>query len=533
MLKKVIAGVLSAVVCTSTLLSNGNPFITNVYPDSKNDTSTDHVSNLGFESSNSLGNFITHAAEEDQTVKKLANTDVGENEYMVTGLDYDPATGKIAVTSTQPCDCKLLVSFIDENSNELFASIEGNVEAGRLKHTEVSVDTSKLGDYFVIKAQLFDGLYNPVGAPFAVKKYTKEMADIISKTTNDFAQDRVINFDEDETNNFVVLSDDTIIAKSSEGKNELVSSDFENNVFVFENADDTVKRLEKGKFFYIQPSPESIVSIAVEDVKVDGDTVTVSGSDDIDDMLAFVKFESQSDPRDAVLDMETADEGIERTDTDFEETGVMSFDMTQYLLSYSASNSESLSLNGSIPLGSSGIDLGASVGVSFTQSFEFYKEWGYTYVYYELKTESTFSVTLGVDNGDNDVLKNLDEDECSPRVGSVTIPTSIPGATVKISLDIVLELEASLSVTFSTTSVYGFQYDTDYGMETIDKTVENSNGITVKLEGKAFVGLKISASLDALDLGFVSLLEFSLYAKVGLEITGALEVSYAHNGASR
>ena len=46
------------------------------------------------------------------------------------------------------------------------------------------------------------------------------MADILSKTTKDFAQDRVVNFDDDEANNFVVLSDDTI-----EGKPVLNSQD--------------------------------------------------------------------------------------------------------------------------------------------------------------------------------------------------------------------------------------------------------------------------------------------------------------------
>ena len=156
MLKRVIAGALSAVICTSAILSSGNSCVTSIDPDSKNNESIDRVSNLDFESSNSLGNFITHAAEQDQTVKQLSNPGVGEGEYMVTGLDYDQATGKMAVTSTQPFDSKFIISFVDEESGELFISVEGIAEAGRLKRTEASVDTSKLGEFFLIKVQLFE-----------------------------------------------------------------------------------------------------------------------------------------------------------------------------------------------------------------------------------------------------------------------------------------------------------------------------------------------------------------------------------------
>lgn len=117
MLKRLVAGALSALICTSAILSSGNKFITSIAPDGKNDSKIDNASNLDFESSNSLGNFITHAAEEDQTVKKLANSDVGEGEYMVTGLDFDPDTGKLAVTSTQAKDSKFVITFVNDEDD--------------------------------------------------------------------------------------------------------------------------------------------------------------------------------------------------------------------------------------------------------------------------------------------------------------------------------------------------------------------------------------------------------------------------------
>ena len=61
------------------------------------------------------------------------------------------------------------------------------------------------------------------------------MQEILAADIHDFNEEQVINFDENEDTNFIVLSEDTVKAESSDTVNTLVAYDYDNDAFVFEN----------------------------------------------------------------------------------------------------------------------------------------------------------------------------------------------------------------------------------------------------------------------------------------------------------
>ena len=152
-----------------------------------------------------------------------------------------------------------------------------------------NLEEKNITPYFVIVPDknfyLADKNGNALSDTSSVDTYTKIMQEIAETDIHDFDEDRVVNFDENEDTNFIVLSDDTVIAESSDTENSLVSADFDNNTFVFEHIDESIQYLQNGDFLYVQPDEENIIAVSVDNVDIDGDTATVTGSDDIDDIV--------------------------------------------------------------------------------------------------------------------------------------------------------------------------------------------------------------------------------------------------------
>jgi len=114
----------------------------------------------------------------------------------------------VQIASTQSADAKIVVSFIDDETSKNALSVETSVGAGKLINSGVKADTSKLPQYYAVKAQLFDKMNRPVGEAYTLSRYTKAVQDIIATDITAFDEEQVVNLDEDETTNFLVLSED-------------------------------------------------------------------------------------------------------------------------------------------------------------------------------------------------------------------------------------------------------------------------------------------------------------------------------------
>ncbi len=313
--KKFTAGVLAAFMFASSV-SHEELWKRPAKETTKKDSVEESSSNVEMEATNSLGNYLTQMAQtQEQESQKLVNQAIAKDEFSIIGLSFDAATGVVIAKTTQAADCTLRVSVLNDDDGKEVAVSEKALQRGRDTVTQLEFNAEAFPEYFKIQAELIGPMQDMLCTPFTLSDYTREMQEIKAADVNDFEPEYVVNLDEREDTNFVVLKEDTKMAASSETTNTLVSADYENNVFVFENADAAITELEKGDHFYIRPDAENLIAIIVDGVEIVDHQAIISGSDEsIEDMFAFVKIEV-----DAGLTSEetiTADELLKTEETE-------------------------------------------------------------------------------------------------------------------------------------------------------------------------------------------------------------------------
>ena len=479
MFKKLISGALSAaIIVTSAASSN---FFGTADISKKTSPNSDPCNiDYDLQATNSLGKYLKSMADKnnnDLNPEKMSNKT--DSSFAMNSLDFKIDTGMITAFSTQSEKCYMRFSFINEDTNETAAAYKCEVDAGQCTMTEKKVDTKELPQYFLLTAELVDKNDKVISETYHVDKYTKIMQEIAETDIHDFDEDRVVNFDENEDTNFIVLSDDTVIAESSDTENSRVSADFDNNTFVFEHIDESIQYLQNGDFLYVQPDEENIIAVSVENVEIDGDTATVTGSDDIDDMLAFIKFETTGGMTGADVDTSNSDENFVFPGHE-NETKFTLEDETPLEFRYNSRKPINFNLEASITIP---FDTHAAtdedfhdddVNLSLTGNFvgkvklNICKKWTYTSIQFSLNPE--FNITLkfeaeftpvDLDASKFDKIKSLSDSlmqknkDWTGRLLDIKIPTAIPGLFVDttVSFNVIISGELSISFKWSPTII--------------------------------------------------------------------------------
>ena len=361
------------------------------------------------------------------------------------------------------------------------------------------------------------------------------MQEILETEVTDFEPERVVNFDEDETTNFLVLSDETVKAESSEEVNTLVSADFEHDTYVFSNADDTLLDLESGSDFYIQPDKENIIAIKVDSVEKDGDTVTVKGENNVEEILAFAKFESVSYLSDGEFDTTDADEEVDFPDLPagqkkyaIDPSQGINFMSKNVGIENSGSASKTFSFDASKADEDDSEDnskFPTDSGFSFTGSlkitvqFNFYKSW--TYTSFDMTITPEFSATVKLE-GEVE-LQNAIPLTKKIKLGEVKIPTNVPGVNIEGTPKFVVKLSGSIAVTVSYAPVVGFSYDSDNGLQKISQFGADQIDASFDIEGTLFVGLELDAGVSVID-DDIAFAGFTCSAGVTFSIEGSVDL---------
>ncbi len=318
------------------------------------------ASNAELQATNSLGNYLVQMSQtKEQEKQKLVNDAIAENEFAIGGLAFDAATGVVAVKTTQAADCTLRVRVLNDDDGKEVAVSEKAMQRGKDTVTQLEFNAEAFPEYFKIQAELIGPMQDMLCVPFTLSDYTREVQEIKAADINDFEPEYVVNLDEKEDTNFVVLKEGTKMAASSETTNTLVSADYENNVFVFENADATITELKQGDYFYIQPDVENLIAIIVESIEIADNQVTIIGNDEnIEDLFSFVKIEINAEEHD--LEMKPIDVTVGGTTVSSEaSTEAVSSETT------TANSAESFV---SLPLDTSAMDTAESETANITET---------------------------------------------------------------------------------------------------------------------------------------------------------------------
>lgn len=416
MFKKAIAGVLSAVLCASALLSGGVPVSREAAMQPEQAPAAQEPSGEGVQGTNSLSRFLTQQPVDNLAAAQPLKAVAAEGFFAVTGLDYDAETGLIRAVTSQSEDCTLLVMFADEDNPANVYKTEFAVRAGEYVTTEGSADLSRVPAYFTITAQLVDRIGNPLGEVFRLTTHTREIQEIIEKTVSDFAPEQVVNLDEDENTNFIVLTEDTVQPETDADTNTLISADYDQNVFVFGNIDNSFRSLNEGQYLYIQPTEDDIIAVSVQDVTVDGDTATVTGSDEIDDMFDFIKMEVEatSEYETQLSDRQFRDGNVELVSAD--DLIDPDIEPSEFTLSKSFSKELSLGAHFSVTPG---------VSIESTVKWNAYKHFSHFNVFFVAETSVKLSVTASASTAADDD----DDEEENNNSGSSSGDSSSSGSS--------------------------------------------------------------------------------------------------------
>lgn len=449
---------------------------------------------VSIEGTNSFGNLLTSALTEKIDQQEENN---GCNIFSVEMVE----TSMAAVSFETLQDCMLVVGIYDEAGEALLASGSLEVYAGETD-TYVDIETDNMPEYFYIKGFLIDyDCFRPLCNAYESPNYTQEMQEFFAKTTDDFNQEKVLNFDDDKINNFAVFSEDTTIIPKTEDTNNVVTVDDENNTYIIENVDSSITSLKVGETFAYSYGDNDVLIVKVADIKIDGTTATITGEDtSLEEAFDYIKIDTESNSADAQIDASNLEEGItyEGMVESEDDSEVQTYDVE---LGGSTEVSHSFDLLDK-KLGSTKVS--GSVDLKISVSAKVYVSLNYQYI--ELKLDYSAKAVLSLSGKDSGKLI-LAEWGFMP----------IPGLIIEIAPSIVVETSVKIEVSGTLKGCVGFRASNTEGMVNLTQTPTFKP--EVKIEGTIFVGISLEPRIKVIDERIASV---SMTAKAGVEVKAVM-----------
>ena len=256
-------------------------------------------SDYSVESSDSLGSMLA------ATVEATAG-DPNESYFISDMVIVD---SKAMVTFQNAAACDLVIAAYDEDTMAMLCSDTLRVAAGA--DTAELTLTDLTAENMIVKAFLLDNNHQALCKNYTFREYSKDYKDFMSKTVDDFNEEQVINLDKAKDNNFLVLNEETKIVSPTEDANHIIIADFEEDTFVFSDADSAITGLKKGELFYYEmDGSEELIIIRVKSVSVNKEnTATVKGEQvALEDAFEYVRIDVDIEDEDFESLDETAAE---------------------------------------------------------------------------------------------------------------------------------------------------------------------------------------------------------------------------------
>ncbi len=323
----------------------------------------------------------------------------------------------------------------------------------------------------------------------------------------------MLNLDNDQSTNFEVYKDDTLVISKST-YNVLKSADEESGKYVFTNCNEELKSLASGDVFSYKYDSGKTLIVKVKDISVSGSTVTVTddGNAELADIFDYVKIEASESV--AKIDPSSASDGVT---VETGESSVSSSDDDKSVESVGISYEGGMSdtLNAKIDLwgdsdedgvsGSVNVTLSVSVGVDIYINS---KVWEYKTHYIDFSIEYGASVSF---NYKSQISKTID------KVLATLEFTPVTGVNVVLKPKISFSASADISIVAKVEGKFGFNASFAHGVQNTSKAPEFKLP-EFNFEGELFVGFDLSPSMNIVTPG---LAETSLDMKLGATISAS------------
>ena len=442
--------------------------------------------NLSVQGTNSVGAMLANEIEDKNEETEENN---GCNVFSVA------VSGNNAVISFETIvDATLLVAIYNESCDTLIATGTTEVKKGETERN-VTLDTEDMPQYFYVKGYLIDTATNkPLCTAYSSPMYTKEMQEFLAKTTDDFDENKVLNFDNEDDNNFAVYNEDVKLVDDSGDKNKVTKSDDTTKTYVIENIDESISSLNEGDIFSYNYSDGDALVVKIAKITIDGTTATITGADtELDEVFDYVKIDSTAKKSDFTYDDSNLSDELKVEEASSRSRTSRAVDMeasaafsTGFAINYSPN--DTISVTGSL---SFGLSVSAKVYVSLSHQ------------YLELISKQSLGVEISVSATMFSHDFSLGEYGASP----------VPGLYISIEPAVSFEGEIEVSFGASVETQFGFSVSSSEGYKDLSKAAEIKTELKVK--GKLFIGLKVTGKVKL--LGAVA--EGGISGKIGPEIS--------------
>lgn len=439
--------------------------------------------------------------------------------YNVFAAEYSEQNSFYVSFETKE-NCTLLVGIYDEAGEKMLAS---GRQAVTSEETEkfVEIDTGVIPDYYYLKVFLVDdNSLRPLCKAYQSPNYTREMQEFFQKDTDDFEDDKVLNFDSDKDNNFAVYSDDTIIIDRKDGVNDVVLSDLENEKYTIENIDSSISSLKEGDIFAYQYSDDDALIVKIKSIDIDGTTANITGDDvDMENVFEYVKIDAEQGAADAEVDTSGCDDSTVYKGVEIEDQNESTPDTENGIQPQLLAADADASLKGTFVyefLGAKNNEddpdshLKGSLRMGVSANIKLYISAKYQYLELKLSADVTINISI--------------EDKASlsiPLGEARYIP--VTGVTIKYKMAFVVEVKASLKyeVKYTLASV-GFSVSSDVGFKNLTKkpTTEYTPELSTSIS--AFIGMQYT-----LKASFISekIVDASLTTRIGFTINASAVIA--------
>ena len=481
------------------------------------DTTYLNTDDIEIESQDSVGEML---AEDLESVYAEQEENSG---YNIFNIDVKDRTATVQYEALE--NATLVVSAYDETTNQMVASASKSVNKDE---TAVDLELGDLPQYYILKGFIVDSeTLQPLTKEFKSELYTQGMQEFLQKTTDDFSEDRVLNFDDDKSNNFAVYNQNTIVIEQEATKNQLISADAEKNIYVFENVDTNMLSLQKDDVLSYEKEDGMVLIVKVNTIDVEGTTVTISGQNaDTEDVFDYVKIDSEAGMENVAIDNSNLEDGVEYTGM-IEDSGDVpktysenaNDSQTDALVAneseVGASNGEgSNKLSAEFKLENpknkddEGISASVSgkVNIELKNSTKLYIAQDHQYV------EVKFDYSLGLN-----ISIKMEVDAKIP-LGKFSF-APIPGLKIGLTPNVVLKVSGKLSLEGKLKGCIGVRISAQEGVTNLTSNPKWSGNI--KFEATLFIGISLKPEIDLINEKIV---ELSFEGEVGAEIKSTQEV---------
>mgnify|MGYP004520787205 CR=1 FL=1 len=452
---------------------------------------TDSSQNLNVEGTDSVGDMLASVISEEnnnsEERKQSANN--------ITGLEIEDDTAVVEFQTLT--DAEVVVAVYDEQRVQMLAS--GNEMVSQDENMATVTISGDMPQYFAATAYLLDAdSHEPLCEAYNTELYTKDVQDLKNSTADDYDPDKVLQLDEDDKKtNFAVFNEETTVADEGADKNQL--NDNGDGTYTITNADSSFTDLKVGDTFSYNYEDGTVLLVKVADISVKGTTVTVRKDTDTDltDYFDYVKIETDEVQEDWNVDNSDLEEGVTAADSE---------EYTQ-ASRIGGSGSSKYSTSWNIY---KNLDENVTITGSFKYSFSFTIDVYITAGYQYLSVKDEYSAGIEVDITGKSKLIDIPLGRISTQ----------PIICVKVELIPAFLVETSGSVTWSgeIKGSSGGAYDSNSGFKNLSSSPSCQSSL--KVEGKIFMGVKVSPSVSIVD---------SDLANASLGFSGGAEIAASYS----